>query len=237
MSVTDEAVAAELDEIKGSYANDEAFAQDLERFGLTTDRLSREIRLSLIIEQLSKQGVEVTDEEVATYFDENKESLGQPESVRVSHILVETEDEAKALLAELNDGADFAEVAKGKSIDTASAVQGGSVGFIERDSPITEPFKTAAFALAAGEISEPIESEFGWHLIKVDERLEAEEATLDSSRDHIREILVQQKSRSVSEIVAELRESATIDVQWSRYEAFAGGPEATEQQPQTKAGE
>ncbi len=228
LNVSDDVVAAELEKIKSSYESDEAFAEELTRFGLSVDRLTREIKLSLIVDALSKQGVEVSDEEIATYFEENKEQLGQAESVRVSHILVETEDEAKAIVAELNEGADFTELAKGKSIDTASAVQGGAIGYIERDSPITQPFKDAAFQLQAGDTSQPIETEFGWHVIKVDERLDAQEATLETSRDQIREILVQQKSRPMNEILAELRDASTINVQWSRYESFSVTPSPQE---------
>lgn len=224
VSVSDEEIASELAQIQESYPSNEAYMEDLARYGLTEERLKEELRLNLILKKLSREGISVTDEEIAEYFEENQEALGTPEQVRVRHILVESEEEAKAILEQLNEGADFAALAEAKSIDTASGVQGGEIGYITKDAPVVASFKEAAFELEAGEVSDPVQSPFGWHIIRVDERKEAEEATLESSREVIREILLNEKARPVGEIIAELRTGAKVDVHWPKYEAFANEP-------------
>ena len=224
VTVSDEEVEAEVARLREAYESEEAFARELERIGLTPERLREEIRLGFIVERLSRRGIEVTDEEIARYFEEYKDELAQKEAVRVSHILVPTKEEADEVARRLADGADFAELARAKSIDTASAVDGGEIGFIERDAPVTAPFKEAAFALRPGEVSAPVETEFGWHIIKVTARREPREATLAESAERIREFLLQEKARPVSDVIAELRAAATIDVRWERYAAFATTP-------------
>lgn len=218
--VSDEEVQAELDRIIESIGSEEAFYAELERYGITLERLLYEIRLDLILTKLSRQGVEISDEEIAAFFEANKAHLDTPERILVRHILVETEAEAREILAQLAQGADFAELAKAKSIDTASGVQGGEIGYIYPDSPVVEEFKTAAFALEVGQVSEPVSSQFGWHVIRVDERLEAEEATLENSRQFIVDYLTEQKARPIGQILQELRNEAQVDVHWPRYEAF-----------------
>jgi len=218
--ISDEEIQAELDAIKESFGSEEAYQAELERYNLTEERLIYEIRLNLILTKLSRKDVVVSDEEIAQFFEENKELLDTPERIRVSHILVETEEEAKEILAELERGTDFAELARARSIDTASGVQGGEVGFIDRHSPIVEEFKEAAFALDVGEVSQPVKSQFGWHIIRVEERAEAVEATLENSRERILEYLMEQKAKPIGVVLNELRSAAQIEVEWPRYAAF-----------------
>ena len=105
------------------------------------------------------------------------EAIGQMKSepeVRARHILVETEDEAKAVLAELKKGADFAELAKAKSKDPGSA-DGGDLGYFTKDQMVPE-FSEVAFKLDKGQLSEPVKSQFGWHVIKVEDKREQQAA-------------------------------------------------------------
>lgn len=225
VDVSDDEILEEIAFIKENYSSEEEFLADLERLGFTLDRLHQEIRLSLIVDKLSRRGIEISDEEIAEFFEANRTYLDQPTTVVVRHILVETEEEATALLKQLDEGADFALLAQEHSLDTYSAIQGGMIGPITPDDPLVESFKAAAFDLNAGEVSQPVESEYGWHIIRVDERIEAKEATLENSTEQIREILSQQQARSVGEIVEELRSKATIEVHWGRYASFATGQE------------
>src|SRR5690606_41800855 len=96
----------------------------------------------------------------------NKEQLGTPEQLKVRHILVETREVAEEILDALKAGADFAELARARSLDTASGLQGGEIGYIRRDSPIVDEFKEAAFRLGAGDLRVPVQSPLGWPLTR-----------------------------------------------------------------------
>src|SRR4030095_1849 len=103
----------------------------------------------------------------------------EPE-VRARHILVETEDEAKAVIAELKKGGDFAELAKTKSKDPGSA-DGGDLGYFTKDQMVPE-FSEVAFKLDKGALSDPVKSQFGWHIIKVEDK--SERHTPDIGKGH-----------------------------------------------------
>ncbi len=111
----------------------------------------------------------VTDGAMKLFYGKNKDDFRE---VRAKHILVKTEDEAKAAKKRLDEGADFAVVAKELSIDQASASNGGDLGFFSRERMV-KPFSDAAFALKENEISEPVKSDFGYHVIQLIEKKEA----------------------------------------------------------------
>ncbi|TAE83088.1 MAG: hypothetical protein EAZ74_00815 [Alphaproteobacteria bacterium] len=116
----------------------------------------------------------VTPASVKLEYETQKASTANEQEVRASHILVKTEQEAKALLAKIKAGSPFEEVAKTASVDKASAVSGGDLGYFVKDGAMVPSFSQAAFALEKGAISEPVQSEFGWHIIKlVDKRVRA----------------------------------------------------------------
>ncbi|MDA0147122.1 peptidylprolyl isomerase [Vibrio sp. LaRot3] len=151
--------------------------------------------IELSAEQL-KQSVVVTDEEVATYYQEHLDKYSTQEQRKVSHILIEGDDEAKAqaILDELNAGADFATLAQEKSDDIGSSEEGGSLGFIERD--VMDPaFEDAAFALQnVGDVTGLVKSEFGYHIIKLDELQQPVAKPLAEVAAVIKQELVDQKA-------------------------------------------
>lgn len=114
---------------------------------------------------------EVTEESVKARYDEEIAQLETQEQARARHILVETEEEAKAVKAELDAGADFAELAKEKSTGP-SGPNGGDLGYFERGQMVPS-FDEAVFALEVGAISEPVQSDFGWHVIKLEDKRQA----------------------------------------------------------------
>src|ERR1700742_4325634 len=132
------------------------------RMGFTRSRL-------LMDSLLASEGKAATTDEAMkkVYEDAAKQITGEQE-VHARHILVETEDEAKAVKAELDKGADFAELAKKKSKDPGAA-DGGDLGFFTKEQMVPE-FSAVAFALEPGKISDPVKSQFGWHIIKVEEK-------------------------------------------------------------------
>ena len=166
-------------------------------------------RAAVLREFLVQQAIEegMTEEKVRARYDEKKAEDGfAQEQVHARHILVETEDEAKAAIAQIEGGADFAAVAQEHSIDSSSAA-GGDLGFITRDQVVPE-FGEAAFALEAGEISpEPVQSQFGWHVIDVVER-----RTIEPTFEETAPVLRQELAREiVTALVEDLRGDAEIE--------------------------
>ena len=139
------------------------------------------------------------------YEDAAKQIAGEPE-VHARHILVETEDEAKAVVEELKKGADFAELAKKKSKDPGAA-DGGDLGFFTKDQMVPE-FSTAAFALEPGKVSEPVKSQFGWHVIKVEEKRNRKAPDFDQVKGQI-ETYVTRKAQA--DYVTKLRQDAKVE--------------------------
>ena len=139
------------------------------------------------------------------YEDASKQISGEQE-VHARHILVETEDEAKAVKAELDKGADFAELAKKKSKDPGAS-DGGDLGFFTKEQMVPE-FSAVAFALEPGKISDPVKSQFGWHIIKVEEKRNRKPPEFDQVKGQI-ETYVTRKAQA--EYVGKLREAAKIE--------------------------
>jgi peptidyl-prolyl cis-trans isomerase C len=139
------------------------------------------------------------------YDDAAKQISGEQE-VHARHILVETEDEAKAIKAELDKGADFAELAKKKSKDPGAS-DGGDLGFFTKEQMVPE-FSDVAFKLNPGQISDPVKSQFGWHIIKVEEKRNRKPPEFDQVKGQI-ETYVTRKAQA--EYVGKLRDGAKIE--------------------------
>ncbi|MEH7009408.1 peptidylprolyl isomerase [Neobacillus niacini] len=192
VSVTDEDLNKEVDKLKESYGGEDVFNQVLESNNTSVDVLKEDLKNYLTLRKLLEPQIEITDEELQTYFDENKDSFGEAEQVKASHILVEDEATAKEIKQKLTDGADFAELAKEYSTDEGSKENGGELGFFPRGTMVTE-FEDVAFALPINEISDLVKSDYGYHIIKVEEKKEAKEANFDDSKGVIKETLIEQK--------------------------------------------
>ncbi|MBP3951457.1 peptidylprolyl isomerase [Bacillus suaedae] len=159
----------------------------------------------LALKKLGSEGVEVTDENVQTYYDENTDEFIELEA---SHILVEDEAAAQAVLDRLEAGEDFAALAEELSTDPGSAANGGDLGAFKKGAMV-EPFFNAAVALEVGEISEPVESQYGFHVIKLNKRTEQ---AFEDVQEEIREKLVQEQSKTQEQILAELMKEADIEI-------------------------
>lgn len=195
ISVTDEEVAAEIAVYEEQYGGAEELESALAASGMTVEALKEEIQTYVKIEKLIGPGIEITEEQIQTYFDENKDSFGQSEQVEASHILTATKEEAEEVEGKLADGGDFAELAKEYSSDTASAENGGELGAFGSGEMAPE-FEETAFAMAVDDVSKPVETEFGFHIIKVTGKTEAAEATLENSKEEIKELLFEEQLNS-----------------------------------------
>ena len=146
-----------------------------------------------------------TDEAMKKVYDDASKQITGEQEVHARHILVETEDEAKAVEAELKKGADFAELAKKKSKDPGAS-DGGDLGFFTKEQMVPE-FSAVAFALEPGKISDPVKTKFGWHIIKVEEKRNRKAPDFDQVKSQI-ETYVTRKAQA--DYVAKLREAANI---------------------------
>ena len=211
-----EVTEEELDEIKNSQlemlGGQEAFEEYLEGQGMTEEAFEDVIRKNIIAQKHQEtvfEETEITDEKLEEYFEENKEML---EKVEASHILLETEEEAKEVLAKLNaaEPADFATLAEEVSLDKASAVNGGDLGYFGRGKMVEE-FESAAFGLEEGETSGVVQSDAGFHIIRVTGKMD----TVESLKDEIEEAIKSDEYRSSLE---SLRNQAKISTFMKNFE-------------------
>ena len=147
-----------------------------------------------------------TDDAMKKVYEEASKQITGEQEVHARHILVETEDQAKAVEDELKKGADFAELAKKKSKDPGAS-DGGDLGFFTKDQMVPE-FSTVAFALEPGKVSDPVKTQFGWHVIKVEEKRNRKAPDFDQVKSQI-ETYVTRKAQA--DYVAKLREAAKIE--------------------------
>ncbi len=219
-------VDKELEAIKGRFPDEQSFQQALEAENLTLaalkDLLRQQIAVRSYVETRIQPGVEVNEEEVRRFYEENQDKFTTPEQVRASHILIrvapgasdEEKDRARRKVAELREralkGEDFAELARKNSEDPGSAANGGDLGFFTRDRMV-KPFADAAFALKTGEISDVVETRFGYHVIKVTDRKEATRHGFDDVKEQIQGYLeARALDRAIRAKVDELRKAAQI---------------------------
>jgi peptidyl-prolyl cis-trans isomerase C len=149
----------------------------------------------------------VTEKAVKARYDATIAGKPGEEEVHARHILVASEDEAKKLIAELKAGGDFAALAKAHSTDPGAA-QGGDLGFFKKGDMLPE-FSAAAFALQPGQITEtPVHTQYGWHIIKLEERRQAPAPTYEQARDQVRQEIIQE---GVKTVVAEAKQGLAIE--------------------------
>jgi len=148
----------------------------------------------------------LTDDAMHKVYDEAVKQMGNEEEVHARHILVPTEDEAKAIEDQLKKGADFAALAKEKSKDPGAA-DGGDLGYFTKDQMVPE-FADAAFKLEKGQISDPVHTQFGWHIIKVEDKRTKPTPTFDQVKAQLTNYV---EHRAQAELVDNLRKTATIE--------------------------
>lgn len=142
-----------------------------------------------------------------TYYDDQVKGLKPEEEVQARHILVESEDKAKEIAEKIKGGADFAQLAKENSKDPGSKDDGGMLGFFSRGQMVPQ-FEQAAFKLKVGEISAPVKSNFGWHIIKLENRRDKKPPSFEDVKDRLVNAMIQSKAKAVA---TELHEKAKIE--------------------------
>jgi peptidyl-prolyl cis-trans isomerase C len=167
------------------------------------------IRRKLLMETLLvKEGkAAVTDAAMKKVYEDAVKQMGDEQEVRARHILVATEAEAKAVVIEVSKGTDFAELARQKSKDPGAAAEGGDLGWFAKDQMVPE-FADAAFKMTKGQVSEPVKTQFGWHVIKVEDKRTKPVPDFAKVKDQV-ETFVMRKAQA--DYIAKLREGAKVE--------------------------
>lgn len=149
----------------------------------------------------------VREEDVTAYYDKEIKNGPVEEEVRARHILLDNREAADAVVADLENGADFAALAKERS-KGPSGPSGGDLGYFSKQSMVPA-FSDAAFKLAAGETSPPVQTQFGWHVIRVEDRRNRPVPPFDQVRDQIYQLLISEAQRDIYD---EMRAKASVDL-------------------------
>lgn len=220
VTITDEDVQAQLDSVKQMFGGDEAaFEAALKEQNLTLDQLLKNLRERELLNKAAEaatKDVTVSDEAIAAYYDEHKADFEKPASRTARHILfapgeggdaqAEHTDaewetaraEAEAARKRIMDGEDFATVARELSEDPGSKEQGGDLGEVSKG-VMVPAFEEAVFSMAAGEVSQPVKTQFGYHVIKVESVNEARQQTLDEVKEQIKAQLLDEAKKTTWE--------------------------------------
>jgi peptidyl-prolyl cis-trans isomerase C len=217
----------ELKGYKKGFADDKAFAKALGEAGITEAELRKQIGKNLTIQKFIdtkfKGKAQVTEQEAKDFYNNNQDKFKQPEMAHARHILItakETEpkadkDRKRAKLVQikkqLKDGANFADLAKQFS-DCPSKERGGDLGFFPRGQMV-KPFEQAVFKMMPGDVSDIVETEFGYHLIKLEEKKPAKTVTFDEAKAKITAYLTQEKvTNNIEAFLAEAKGKSTIKI-------------------------
>lgn len=192
ITISEGEIEKALEEYYDYYGGEDSFTQIMAMSGTSLAEVKENLISTLKIKKLLEPRITVTEEEMKAFFEENKEDFAQEEQVKARHILVATEKEAQEIKEKLAKGEDFAALAKEFSTDDSTKNNGGQLGFFNRGD-MTPEFEKAAFALSVGQISAPVKTEYGYHLIKVEEKKEAAAPNYEKSKTDIEEYLFNQK--------------------------------------------
>lgn len=208
IEVTDKEVEEEIKNYINYFENEEKFKEFLKQSNITEEYFRKEIKKEMLISKYKEEvlkDVEISIDEAKKYYEDNID-LYRDYRVRARHILVKTEDEAKEILKQLNNGKDFAELAKEKSIGP-SAANGGDLGYFGKGQMVPE-FEKAAFSLEPGQISDIVKTQYGYHIIKVEDKID-KVYSFDEVKDNVIEEL---KNREYDKKLKELRENADVEI-------------------------
>ncbi|MHB1392841.1 MAG: peptidylprolyl isomerase [Clostridia bacterium] len=208
ITVTDDEVNGEVEKAKKYFDSEEKFNEFLKGQSMDLEYFKQSVKKELNINKLTDKltgNLAVTDEEVKSYYDSHQNEFL---SVKASHILLDTKEEAEKMLVRVKAGENFAELAKQNSKDPSAKENSGNLDYF-RHGDMVEPFEKAAFALKPGEISEIVQTDFGFHIIKV------EDSKLDKFEDVKEQLkgsmLSDKKSGEYEKLLEEMRKNAKIE--------------------------
>jgi parvulin-like peptidyl-prolyl isomerase len=218
VKVSEKQVNERLEQLKKQFygGDDKKFRTSLKKLLLTEDQVKRDVRAQLLEEALYKEvteDVKVTDDEIQDFYAKNKAQYQQAATREVRHILVKTKPKADALHKRLEGGADFAKLAKNNSEDPGSKSQGGKLTVSKGQT--VPPFDKAAFALDKNELSDPVKTQYGWHIIQaMSEVKKASTTPLPQVKEAIKQqLLSEKKTKEMREWIEGLEDEFDVAYQ------------------------
>jgi parvulin-like peptidyl-prolyl isomerase len=215
IKVSNDEYALKLAEIKKSFPSEEKFNEALKKEGLTEKSLEEIMKKQILIQKVSDKitaGIEIPESEIKDYYDKNLDLFKEPEQVKARHILVKTEKEANDILSKLKTGSSFEELAKQYSTDKTNKDQGGDLGWISKGQMAPE-FENAAFSLEKGKLSDPVKTQYGFHIIRIDDKKAAEQKSFDTVKVQVAQTLKTQKQREKFQIWVEgVKKKSKIEI-------------------------
>jgi peptidyl-prolyl cis-trans isomerase C len=228
IAVPDADVDAQIAQIRSQFPSDAQFQQALTAQKMTLEAVRDDARAEISVEKLVDGEIagkaSVKPEAVTDFYQKNQDKFQQGARVRASHILIgvpqnadaatkqQAKAKAEALLKDLKAGKDFADTAKANSQDPGSAPKGGDLGYFEQGQMVP-PFEQAAFALKPGEMSEVVETQFGYHIIKVADRQDSRVVPLEEAKGQIEQYLTQQNRQAQTQVFVDaLKAKAKIEI-------------------------
>ena len=209
VTVTDEELEKRLDELKEQFfeGDEQAYKDELEKQGLTEEQVLKDLRARMVSEKVFEEvtsEVEVADEDIQAYFEQNEQQFQQPASREVRHILVKSKARADQIHRQLENGGNFARLARQFSTDPASKNEGGE--FTAQEGATVAPFDKVAFGLETGELSQPVKTQFGWHIIEAlaDVKAATTQKLADVEEQISTTLLDEKKNTRITEWVDEL---------------------------------
>ncbi|TYB31709.1 MAG: peptidylprolyl isomerase [Candidatus Mcinerneyibacterium aminivorans] len=223
LEVDDSMVEKQLQQYYQYYKGEENFKKLLKNQGISfenfKDKLRTDLKAQVTVNNEVEKKVDVTSEDINKYYEENKESMKAKEAVKAKHILFSKEEydseeealeKAKKVKEKIEEGKDFEKMAK-KHSDCPSKEKGGDLGSFTRGKMVPK-FEEAAFNLDVNEISDPVKTKFGYHIIKKEDHSPAKDLELEEVKDQIRKTLFDQKSQAViNDLLEELKEKYNIE--------------------------
>ncbi len=229
VTVTDQDLEKRLDELKEQFfeGDEQAYKDELEKQGLTEEQVLKDLRARMVSEKVFEDvtsEVEVSDQDIQAYFEQNKEQFQQPASREVRHILVKSKARADQIHRQLENGGNFARLARQFSTDPASKNEGGR--FTAQEGATVAPFDKVAFQLDTGELARPVKTQFGWHIIEAVEDVQAAstQKLADVEEQVSTTLLEEKKNTRITEWVEELK--ARFESQVAYAPGFEPPPEA-----------
>ncbi len=242
--ITNEDVEAEIKKFKSQFPDEAIFETQMKQAGMTPEKLQSDVREELKIRRWMESQVktpEVSDADAKSFYESNLKEFEQPETVKASHILFmvdadaapdvvkQKEEAAQQAAARAKGGEDFTTLAKELSEEPGASESGGDLGFFPKDRMVPE-FANAAFAANLNDISEPVKTQFGWHVIKVTDKKAAGTVPFEEVDNQITSYLKSMRQReAVQKVMKDLKDSAKVQTFLPAVDPAAPSPAAASQ--------